>query len=227
MLRCADHLYQRLGALQEQLRTQDGQRKQLRSSTSVLSADCSAALASSTCPDRSAARLPSRLRDRTPKDVGDRDHDFTGQQSQHVASLCTSPCLRASSASSVIASMVSCWRTSRARWCAHQRRPGRAGFARDDQLQLSRHFGQRCQWRAVSLPSSAASADLVSDKAGLPHRGLVYVCLPPASPFLSNLRLYLRDDFRLGLWTDRKALTAACSFIPSFVALGFGVCYSW
>ena len=42
--------------------------------------------------------------------------------------------------------------------------------------------------RAVSpCRQSAASADLVSDKGReLPHRGLVYVCLPPASPFLSE-----------------------------------------
>ncbi len=191
------------------------------------SANCSAALASSICPDRSAARRISRLPGKSPEDVGDRNHDFAGQQCQHATSACTSPCLRASSASSVIASTVSCWRTSRARWCAHQRGPGRAWFACNDQLQLSRHFGQRCQCRADSFSSRAASADLVSAKAERPHRGLVYVCLPLASPFPSDLRLYLRDDFRLGLWSGRKALTAACSFVPSLIALGFDVCSSW
>ena len=34
--------------------------------------------------------------------------------------------------------------------------------------------------------------------------------------FFLNLRLYLRDDFRLGLWTDRKAAYRGL-FVYSFV----------
>jgi hypothetical protein len=79
--------------------------------------------------------------------------------------------------------------------------------------------------RAASFPSSAASAD--GQRQGrdglIEDLSLRFVCRLRVR-FLLNLRLYLRDDFSLGLGSTGRLLTAACSFISLFVALGFDVC---
>ena len=124
------------------------------------------------------------------RDVGDRDHSLAKPARGNLLHLAM---FEGINASSVIASMVSVLANKS---CTMVRtstgRRASVGFAHDDQLQLSRHFGQRLPMR-VQRPCRQCGqprADLVSAKAETASsRTCLRLSAACESRFFLNLRL--------------------------------------